>query len=393
MSNNLKVLHVIPSVSALRGGPSKAVIEMVTALRQSGVLAEIATTNDNAVGTLQVPIGELQTHQGVPVRFFKRLSPPLSAAREFSFSFGFANWLRKHISDYDVIHVHAIFSFVSTFAMFLARKKGIPYIVRPIGQLEEWSLQQSSNRKAVYLRLIEHKNLLGASSIHFTAESEQQQALRVIPELQSCVIPLGLSIPMPISQARRKMRDRWHLERGTPTILYLSRLHPKKGLDLLLDALAIVDDFPFQLLIAGEGDKVFKKALQDKILRLELDHCCKFLGFVQGSQKNLLLQGADLYVLTSHSENFGIAVLEAMASGTAVLVSQQVALSKEVEKHKLGFVTALDANDIRRELIDALADIDATRELGDAAHDYAEQHYQWSSIASRLIKLYKSITS
>ena len=391
MPNNLKVLHVIPSVSPCRGGPSKAVIEMVTALRQAGVQAEIATTNDDGAATLDVPLNELNNHQGVPVRFFKRISPPIGVIREFAYSPSFQRWLKNNIQHYDVIHVHAIFSFCSSYAMSLARRRGVPFVVRPIGQLEKWSLQQSKSRKARYLDLIERKNLLAASCVQFTAESERDQALEVIPKLKHQVIPLGLAIPMPLEQARHKLREHWHLDRAVPTILYLSRLHPKKGLDLLLDALAIVDDFPFKLIIAGDGDAVFVNALKDKIKRLELEQHCEFIGYSKGPEKNLLLQGADLFVLTSHSENFGIAVLEAMASGTAVLVSRSVALSAEVEKHKLGFVCDLEVNAIRRELIDALADLENTHDLGVSARDYVELHYQWSSIAGRLIKLYKSV--
>ncbi|MFT5571305.1 MAG: glycosyltransferase involved in cell wall biosynthesis [Cryomorphaceae bacterium] len=275
--------------------------------------------------------------------------------------------------------------------MMLARKRGVVYISRPIGQLEKWALGQTKSVKQYYLDWIERANLLGAKAVHFTAESERSQALELLPQLKSEVIPLGLSIPMSLTQPRRKMRQRWSLDRGVPTILYLSRLHPKKGLDLLLDALAIVDDFPFKLLIAGEGDPVFKKALVDKVERLELQARCQFIGFVQGSEKNLLLQGADIYALTSHSENFGIAVLEAMASGTAVLVSKEVALSEAVSEHKLGFVCDLEVNAIRRELIDALADMDNTEELARAARDYVEQHYQWSNIAKRIVKLYKAM--
>jgi glycosyltransferase involved in cell wall biosynthesis len=391
MSNSLKVLHVIPSVSPKRGGPSKAIIDMVTALRQAGIQAEIATTNDHGDSLLDVPVECLMTHQGVPIRFFNRFSPPIPAIREYAYSYGFQKWLKANIQNYDVVHVHAIFSFCSTYTMALARKHGVAYVVRPIGQLEKWSLEQSKSLKRYYLNWIERTNLLNAKAVHFTAKSECSQALELLPHLRHHVIPLGLSIPMSLTQPRRKMRQRWSLDRGVPTILYLSRLHPKKGLDLLLDALAIVDDFPFKLLIAGEGDPVFKKALEDKIERLELQAHCQFIGFAKGSEKNLLLQGADLYALTSHSENFGIAVLEAMASGTAVLVSKQVALSEAVAQHKLGFVCDLEVNSIRRELIDALADIDNTEELGRSARDYVEQHYQWPNIAGHLVKLYKSV--
>lgn len=394
--DSLKVLHVIPSVSPLRGGPSKAVIEMVSALRQSGVNAEIATTNDHADNLLDVELNLLIEYQHVPVRFFHRWSPLkflswFKPFREFSYSLGFQRWLNRHINDYDAVHVHAIFSFCSSYAMWLARRRNVPYVVRPIGQLEHWSLAQSRNRKSHYLNLIERNNLLAASCVQFTADSERSQALEVIPQLKQTVLPLGLNVPMSLNQASSKLRARWKIERGAPVIAFMSRLHPKKGLELLLDALAIVDDFPFQLVIAGDGEDNYKKELQTKITASGLDHCVTFIGFVKGAEKNILLQGADLFALTSHSENFGIAVLEALASGTAALVSSSVALSEQIAEHKLGYVTELSVNAIRRELIDALAEIDATQELGRNARDFVEQHYQWSNIAQRLSKLYKNI--
>lgn len=275
--------------------------------------------------------------------------------------------------------------------MWLAKRQDIPYIVRPIGQLEQWSLTQSRGRKTHYLNLLERRNLNEATCVQFTSDSERNQALEIMHQLKHAVLPLGLNIPMSISQASHKMRERWKIERGAPVIAYMSRLHPKKGLELLLEALAIVDDFPFQLVIAGDGEEQYKQALVAKVAELKLDHCVTFIGFVKGAEKNLLLQGADLFALTSHSENFGIAVLEALASGTAALVSSSVALSEQVAQHKLGYVTELSVNAIRRELIDALADIDSTQELGRNARDFVEQHYQWSSIAQRLSKLYKTL--
>jgi len=205
MPNKLKVLHVIPSVSPIRGGPSKAVIEMVNSLRELGVDAEIATTNDHGNNTLDVSLNTLIDYQGVPVRFLKRYSSKLPAIREFAYSRDFQRWIKKNIRNYDIIHVHAIFSFCSSYAMYQARKQGVKYIVRPIGQLETWSLKQSDRRKSTYLNLIERRNLSQANTIHFTAESEKKQALEAIPELKSTVIPLGINTPEVIKNATKKM--------------------------------------------------------------------------------------------------------------------------------------------------------------------------------------------
>lgn len=130
---SLKVLHVIPSVSPQRGGPSKAVLQMVAALKQTDVHAEIATTNDNGVDLLDVPLDTLTERQGAPIRYFERWSPAIPELREFQYSSSFVNWLKQHIKDYDLLHVHAIFSFCSSYAMWLARRTNVPY-VWPIGR-------------------------------------------------------------------------------------------------------------------------------------------------------------------------------------------------------------------------------------------------------------------
>jgi len=386
----LKVLHVIPSISPLRGGPSKAVIDMVRALRETNVDAEIVTTNDHGNESLDVPLTTLTDYQGVPVRFFKRFAPPLNAIREFTYSFGFQRWLKKHIRDYDVVHIHAIFSFCSSYAMLQARKQNVPYIIRPIGQLEKWSLTQSTQRKELYLALLEKDNLNEANAIHFTAESEKNQALERFPNLAAQVIPLGIELPKLIPNANLEMRKHWSL-RDKPTILFLSRLHPKKGIEKLLRSLFQLETIDFEMIIAGEGEPEYINQLNLLAQQLGIIEKCHFVGFVSGQQKDLLLQGCQLFALTSHSENFGIAVLEAMASGTAVLVSDEVALAQQVREQQLGFVSSLDNNEITQTLRQALTDLDRLNKKGEESRYFVEKNYQWPFIASELKSLYQQI--
>lgn len=394
MSNKakrLRVLHVIPSVAPCRGGPSKAIIEMVAALGDLDIDAEIATTNDNGNTELDVELNKLIVYQGVPIRFFKRFSPNLNAIREFSYSKSFKVWLAKHIENYDLVHVHAIFSYCSSYAMSLARRRSIPYIVRPIGQLEAWSLEQSKLKKAIYLKVVEEANIEAASAVHFTADSERDQAIERFAKLKASVIPLGLDLPTLIPGAAKLASKYWQISTNTPCMVYLSRLHPKKGLELLLKALSKSELNDVQLLIAGGGDPAYVSDLKALCRTLKLENQCRFIGFIEGKQKRILYQRADLFCLTSHSENFGIAVLEAMANGATPLVSNEVALSSEIRQNALGYVCELDAEDISKNLVLAMSDLTQTRELGVNARGYVEDNFQWARIANDLRRLYQRV--
>ena len=400
----MRVLHVIPSVSPLRGGPSKAVLEMVAALNKVSALdknaveAEVATTNDHGNSELAVPLNTLTQYQGVPIRFFQRYSSRFGPIREFAYSAQFRQWINKNISHYDVIHIHAIFSFTSSYTMWVARKNKVKYVVRPIGQLEAWSLQQSKRRKQLFLSLFEQANLRAASAIHFTALSEQEQSIKSISGLAeggvTRVIPLGINKPAAMKNAREELIQKYDLDQDKTVLLFLSRLHEKKGLELLIDALAEratdQNEHQWQLLIAGEGEASYVAQLKQKVAQADLKANCRFIGFVEGDDKNQLLQGADLFTLTSYSENFGIAVLEALAAGAPVLVSKEVALSQVIESQSLGYVCDTDVASVTSALEQALSQPYSAQDRERIAN-IALANYSWSSIANSLADLYRSL--
>ncbi|WP_042341406.1 glycosyltransferase [Calothrix sp. PCC 7507] len=387
----MKILHIIPSVAPVRGGPSKAVLEIVRAIRNLGVEADIITTNDDGNDLLDVPLYQFIQYEQVPIQFFPRFSPLVNSVREFAFSSQLTVWLWHNASKYDLLHVHAIFSYTSTIAMAIARFKGIPYIVRPLGQLSKWSLQQSAYKKQIYLNLIERANLKHSWAIHLTSQQEQQEVSSLSLDTPSFILPHGLSIPVSIPNARCRLRKLLNLADDEPIILFLSRLHPKKGLDYLIPALGKLTHHRFTFVLAGSGDKKYEAEIESLLFANGMRDRTHLPGFVTGDIKNLLIQGSDLFALTSHAENFGIAVLETLAVGVPVLLTPGVALAAEVQQHQLGYVTQLDVLAIASAIEHYLTHPHEVQNMGDRARQFILKTYTWDKISTELVLLYSSI--
>ncbi|WNZ43379.1 glycosyltransferase [Leptolyngbya boryana CZ1] len=393
----MKILHIIPSVSLIRGGPSHAVLEMVWELRQQGIDAVIATTNDDGDGLLQVPfnqwidypISATEADKTVPVQFFSRFSPALTSIREFTFSFSLTLWLWQHIREYDLLHIHAVFSYPSAIAMKIANLAKVPYIIRPLGSLAQWSLQQGAQKKQLYLRLIQQE-IQQANALHFTSTQEQQEATASGLAFSSFVLPHGLTLPPSRPDAKTQLRDWLNLPAEDPVILFLSRLHPKKGLDALIAALGQLSNQRFQFVVAGRGTPEYEAELHQQLQAARIQDRTHCVGFVSGDRKHLLLQGSDLFALPSHSENFGIAVLEAMAAGLPVLITPEVALADLVHSEQLGWVASQSPSELAHAIQTCLTTPRIAQSMGERAGQLVRSQFTWQSTIQQLIHHYQT---
>jgi len=358
---------------------------MARGLVRQGIDVTVATTNADGAKTLDVPLQLPVIDDGVAYRYFARTVPG-----SWKFSWSMTRWLWANAGAYDVVHVHALFSYATIPGCRAAAHAPVPYVLRPLGTLSEWSLAHRGWKKRPYYALLERSHLEMASAIHVTSVDEAEDVARLGYAERTRVIPLGVDVE---SRVRERPRV---VKRGNPLrLLFLSRLHEKKNVPLLLRALASVASAsrPIELTIAGDGDGGYRRELEQLAQELGLQARVRFLGHVDGDAKQRVLLDADCFVLPSAHENFGLAVAEALAAGLPVIVTPGVALSRDVGEAGAGLVTDATAEALAFAIVWASEHPAALVEMGDRAWQLARRELSWETTCGRLAALYDDLAS
>lgn len=388
----MKILQIIPSISLIYGGPSQMVIGLAIALAKAGEEVTIITTDSNGdfgQAPLNVPLNQPIKQDDYEFEIIYFHCAPF---RRYKFSLGLLKWLKTHAKEFDIAHIHALFSPVTSAAATVCRQQNLPYILRPLGTLDPSDLRKKKLLKQLYVELIERRNLAGAAAVHFTSEQEAKISERFGVKTKDLVIPLGVFPP------KINPEDVWSklgIPSDKPIVLFMSRIDPKKGLDLLLPALEklLNDGWEFHFILAGTNpqDPIYEAKIQSEIENSPLNSHTKITGFVTGKVKTTLLQGADLFVLPSYYENFGIAVAEAMVAGTAVIISDQVHIYQQVVDSESGWVGTTDVESLVELLKAALSNPQECQRRGLNAQKYALQNFSWDAIAQQVLQAYQEI--
>lgn len=373
----MRVLHVIATVASRAGGPSVAIRGMTAALAERGVEVTVATTDADGADRLAVPLGVPVDDAGVTYRYF-----PRTIRGRYNFSLPLARWIDANVDGFDVVHVHGLWDFASVAGCRLARHHGVPYVVRPAGMLDPWALSIKSWKKLPYYRAVEHPQLRRAFAIHTTAAFEGDAVASLGFADRTRVIPLGVSAPAWVREPRQA-RDA-----GPTRLVFLSRLHPEKGLLLLLEAMgtAVERGADLRLDVLGDGDPAYVAEVRARAA--PLGDRVRFFGHVHGEAKWQALAESDVFVLPSSHENFGIAVAEALAAGLPVVVSDQVAIAPEIERAGAGLVVAREREPIAAALMALASDPHRRAVMGRRAGELAAGTFSWSECARRLEGLY-----
>lgn len=389
----MRILQIVPSISLIYGGPSQMVLGLAPALARAGVEVTILTTDSNGdfgQKPLDVPLNQPIKQDGYEIIYF-RCSP----FRRYKFSLDLLNWLKSHAHEYDLAHIHALFSPVSSFAAKICRQKKLPYILRPLGTLDPADLQKKKQLKKLYAGILERPNIAGAAAIHFTSEQEAKISERFGVATRDLVLPLGV-VPRCL-EGENVIRQQYGMADDIPLILFMSRIDPKKGLDLLIPALEklLAEGLKFHFVLAGTNpqDPGYEESIKKQINNSPLQARTTITGFVTGELKSALLQAADLFVLPSYYENFGIAVAEAMASGTPVIISDQVHICHEVSNSNSGWVCATSTQELSQVLQTALQNPNERIQRGLNAQKYALENYSWDAIAQQMLQFYQRVVN
>ncbi len=360
---------------------------MCAALRAQGIDVAVASTDAEIDGML--PLENFTTHKGVPVILFaKQLGNSLKYSRPLSL------WLNENVSGYDVVHIHAVFNHACIAAARACRKHGVPYVVRPLGTLDPWSMKQKPLRKSMFWNLAGKRMLHDAAAVHYTAQAEKQAVEESLGLNHGRVVPLG--VDMSVTESNGFQRAEFPRLTGHPYVLVLSRLHSKKGLDVLLDSfIPLVKGEEFEnwrLVIAGDGPPDYSTKLKQQIRSGDAEEFVLFPGWLEGAAKEAMLRNASLLALPSRHENFGLCVLEALAYGVPVLISPHVNLAEDIEAANAGWISPVNEESIRSALAEAMRSAGERRERGAAGKKFAAQ-FAWPNVAAQLVSLYGDVIS
>lgn len=384
----MKVLIVIPAIGLVYGGTSKLVLELAQALGDRNLQIDVVTTDANGSTNLEVPLCNWQQEASYRIQYFPRWR-----LGEYKFSYPLTVWLFQHIRDYDLVHTISLFTYPVAIAHWLCQLYRIPYIVNPQGMLDPWALNYKGIKKKAYYRLVERSILCKARLIQMLSQSEADGIRSLSLPTPVQIIPNGVhrqdftTLPDPelFYQRFPDLRDK-------TLILFLGRIDPKKGLDLLAPAFAQIHaEFPnTHLVVAGPDNIGFLPTAQSYFEQAGVLNAVTFAGMLTGSLKYAALAAVDLYVAPSYSEGFSLSVLEGMASGLPCVFTTgcnfpEAAIAQAAE------VVEIDADAIAQAMRRQLANPEAAKALGHRAQQFIFQHYTWDQVAAKLHQVYIDI--
>jgi glycosyltransferase involved in cell wall biosynthesis len=391
--SRLRVLHVIAGLSARHGGPPSVVVNASLALRDCGCTSSIFTTDlaQPASSRTQSRVVQKDLPRGaeeLDVRIFRAAQP-----MRVAFAPELASALRTAVTEYDVLHIHSLFLYPQLVAFRAATRARLPFVVSPHGALAPILRHRNHSAKELCSRLWQRRMLERAAVVHYATEAERDLASDLGLRSQSMVVPHGIGW----DEFQRNGDDaRFRASHlggfAGPFVLAFGRLSHLKGFDLLIRAFALLPHADARLVVAGPDDEGLQPALEFLAAEEGIVNRVAFIGPLRDQDRLAALTSASLCAFPSKTENFGNAVLEAMAAGRPVVVSPQVGLAHDIEQAGAGLVVERTAETFADAMTSLLDRRSRRTAMGRRARRFA-QRYDWRAIAPQLLEMYAATTT
>lgn len=386
----MKVLHVVSSVFKNGGGTSEVVPKICSVQQKAGLQVVLACRD---VGSLSDTAIQAQ-RDGVVLRLFRGMCSPLN---KISFSWDMMRNFGKIVKDADVVHVHGGWLFSVWWGAHVARKYGKPYVVMPHGSLEPERLKISKWKKRIVGWLFDKRVYRHAAAVWVTADSEAESVRRYGVKCRVDVVPLGLEVEKYEAACRdTSLLERVGLDCHRKIVLFFSRITWIKGLDMLAEAWSYIapNHKDWQLAIVGPDDyHGYRKVVEAEFARLCPDGSYAFTGPVYGDDKFAMLKSASLFVLPTRTENFSIAVEEALATGIPVVCTKGAPWRQLVD-NGCGWWVDVSVDAIKSALEGAMSlSEDVLARMGKRGQAFVKSAFSWDSIAQCMVSSYRFICS
>ncbi len=375
------------------GGPIESDYQLNVALVKKGINIDVMTTNCGLEDNKDIKTNQWINTNGIRVKYF-----PYFTNESYTFSPKFFLTVLREIRNYDLIHISAFWNFQALAGSLVSIISKKPYLISPRGVLYEEAINSESKQlKKLYFSLVARHCLSHAKAIHFTTEDEREN---VADFIKTYVNNKALVVPNGIDLSRyNKLPEKGLFKAKYPVladkrfILFLSRINKQKGLEILVEAfkkLADIDDKIF-LVIAGPDNDDYTRHVKKILMHNGLFEKTLFTGMLVGEDKYSALVDSEVFVLPSYFENFAMSVVEAMACGVPVVISNKVGIYREVEKFKAGIVVKNDPIDIFQGIRMILNDANLRQQMVFNGKRLVSEHYNIDNVASRMINAYSKL--
>ena len=362
-------LHIVANAAVTSGGEGLAALRYAESVARAGCVVTLLS-KDVSGGDVSVSLGKGSfIQQAAPTR--RNLLIELFA------QYRFMQTLCEQ-GQVDLIHLHGMWSPLLAVAALVARRRRIPFVISPHGCLEPWALAYKHRKKWLALKTYQGAILRSASLFAATARQELESIRKLGFRQPIAVIPNGVDVgPLPHRGAHEAVK----------TILFLSRVHPKKGLLDLVEAWALVRRPGWRIVIAGGDEGGYRATVEALVRARGLESDFQFVGFVEGAHKQACFDEADFFVLPTYSENFGIAVAEALANELPVITTTG-APWQDLLEHRCGWWVAPGVQGVSGALIEAMAcDPAELRQMGQRGRQLVINKYSWAQIGSTALEV------